>query len=267
MKSIQPSLENINKEQDTKMTVNQLKLFTKILRQTLLDAGIEKVTTDHALKQAIIKFNKKKNLTTSKTPPTPHTTSFDAKENRGIDPIGRILVEFCFIKSPKKRMIWPDNSVQDDTARKKFTQGIIPRPLMRYFLISVRGSIPEIDQLESSSVLFGKDNESHKKRKILVNDLLKEFRNKNPHTDKLNWEEIYLDSRFQKIALEIIGDIRRKMNQFGVDRYLKILENFRQRDPAQKSINKMQRHFIVTDAKQIDEALWAAESSLAQIIK
>ncbi len=138
---------------------------------------------------------------------------------------------------------------------------------MRYFLISVRGSIPEIDQFESSSVLFGEDNEPHKIRKTLVNDLLEEFRSKNPNTEKLNWEEIYLDSRFQKIALEIIGDIRRKMNQFGVERYLKILENFRQRDPAQKGINKMQRHFIVADAEQIDEALWTAESSLAQIIE
>jgi len=249
------------------MNINQLKLYTKILRQTLLDAGIAKETTDHALKQAIIKFNKEKTLSASKTLPISHITSANDKENRGIDSIGRILVEFCFIKSPKTKMIWPDNSVQDQTARKKFTQGIIPRPLMRYFLISVRGSIPKIDQFESSSVLFGEDNEPHIIRKTLVNDLLEEFHSKNPNTEKLNWEEIYLDSRFQKIALEIIGDIRRKMNQFGVERYLKILENFRQRDPAQKGINKMQRHFIVADAEQIDEALWTAESSLAQIIE
>lgn len=246
----------------------QLMLFIQIMRRHMVNAGIEQDVLEQALKQAIIEFRANQTYTEDCTEIL-KSTSFvqQGREKRGIDSIGRILIEYCFFKIPKTKLVWPENSEEDTQSRISYTEGIIPRPLMRYFLISVRGTVMQLDQFRAPSVLFGEENAVHEKRKAYVDDLIEQYKENETHISNINWNSVYADDRFQKVALEMIGDVRRKLEQFGLERYLRILENLQQRDPEKNSVNSMQRPFVYEDVKQIDEALWAAEEALAQIIE
>jgi len=243
-------------------------LFTQIMRHQLLNAGIDRQLLEDILKKSVHEFRKKQSYDTDcATSLQEMINQSSGKEHRGIDCIGRILVEYCFFRVPETKLIWPENSERDTQSRIGFTEGVIPRPLMRYFLVSVRGTIPELNNFEASSVLFGEENIAHEERKAYVNELTKKFVSPKATESAIDWQAVYSDNRFQQVALELIGDIRRKIEQFGLERYLRILENFRQRDPDSTGINAMQRPFIIDDAKQIDEALWAAEEALALTVE
>lgn len=247
----------------------QLKRFTQLIRRHLTEVGFDQTQLDHALKKAVKAFKEDENFKTecNRVVNTIHTQA-NSQENRGIDSIGRVLVEYCFFKTPDKKMIWPEGSKQDDESRKSYVKGVTPRPLMRYFLVSIRGSIPQLNKFEASSVLFGEENTAHEQRKKYVDDLIKEFVAPNQTGKRtVNWNAVYADNRFRQVALELIGDIRRKIQQFGLERYLRILENFRQRDPDRTGINIMERPFSIEDAKQLESALWAAEETLARIVE
>lgn len=243
----------------------QLLLFTKIVRSHLINAGIDKLLLEKALKEAVVDFRKAQTYDTDCAEAL-STMDANDKENRGCDSIGRILVELCFVQNPQHRLIWPERSEQDTQARISFTENVIPRPLMRYFLVSVRGSIPELDNFEAESVLFGQENAVHKERKAYVDELLKEYATSSNGNCTLDWKAIYTDVRFKKIALELIGEIRRRIDQFGTKRYLRIIENIQQKDPERAKKNSMDRAFTIDDILVIDDALWTAEGTLAQTI-
>lgn len=243
----------------------QLKLYTKALRSSLLKAGVDQGLVDSALKSSIQHLKETSSFQSDCQKTLCGENGKECpKDKRGIDSIGRILVEYCFIRTPEKRMIWPESSEQDKKARKVFTQEIIPRPLMIYFLISVRGTIPKLNKFEASSVLFGEENKTHEERKEYVDSLVEEFNTSTTSNVSTKWNQIYSDSRFQAAARDLIGDIRRKIGEFGLERYLLIIENLRQRDPESKRSNRMQRAFTIEDVKQLEDALWMAEEALAK---
>lgn len=261
------SIDNICKL--TKRIGNkQLMAYTQIIRKNMLDAGVARETTETILKQAIKEFRKKQTFEAScNNALQGMSCSAGNKENRGIDSIGRLLVEYCFIRSPEGRLLWPEDSEQDLKARENFTSNILPRPLMRYFLISVRGAISEINKYEAVPALFGEENQTNEERKEYVKSLIKEMAGTDSTPTQLDWNKIYADPRFQKVALEFIGDIRRKIAQFGHERYLRILDNLHQRDPENKGLNAMHRSFTIEDVKQIDDSLWAAEEALSASLR
>lgn len=247
------------------LTNTQLKIYTKTLRSSLLEAGVEKDVVDSALKSSVQKLKRMSSFNTDCQRVI--CSAYDQahlKGKRGIDSIGRILVEYCFIRIPEHKMIWPESSEQDKKSRESYTHGIIPRPFMNYFLVSVRGTIPELNKFDASSVLFGEENEAHEERKKYVDSLVKEFEANESIPLRSKWDHIYTDARFQTAARDLIRDIRKKMEQFGLERYLRVLENLRQRDPDNKGSNRMHRPFNFEDAKQLENALWSAEEALAK---
>lgn len=244
---------------------DQIARFLHLLRQNLIAAGVDRTRFDQSVEISLRQL-----LAPPSADPTFSRQPDDSglmENSRGIDSLGRILVEFCFMRSTDTPMIWPENSEQDTTARKMFTREYIPRPLMRYFLASVRGAIPQLDNFEADSILLEEENDTHSQRVLHINELLEDF--KGPFGEgesAIDWPAIYADPRFQNITLELIRDIRHKIEQFGLEHFLHILENYRQHDPDSKGTNAMQRPFTLNDAKQIDEALIAAESALAHIL-
>lgn len=242
----------------------ELKLYTGIIRKQLIEDGFDHSTIDKSIKKAVQTFKAKSTLDLELASLLGKTSEDqNPRDKRGLDSIGRILVEYCFIRIPTKKMIWPIDSDEDQLSRSKFVRGVIPRPLMHSFLISVRGAIPELDGFETGSVLFGEENQKHEERKAYVSSLVKKFQNKKADHKEV-WNTIYSDKRFQKAALDLIGDIRRKIVEFGLERYVRILENLRQRDPYNKTTNIMPRPFLLEDVKQIDDALWDAEEKISQ---
>jgi len=183
-----------------------------------------------------------------------------------MDSIGRILVEFCFFRTAAVKMIWPDHSDQDITARRVFNDRIMPRPLMRYFLVSVRGSIDDLDGFRSPSMLFCDRPEEYAVLKHSVHELLDEF--KGPFgsgESAVDWNGVYDDRRLQGMTLELIESLRRKVEEFGLEQYVAQLERYRDLDPEKSGLNAMHRSFGIDDGRQIADALEVAEAALWQM--
>jgi hypothetical protein len=239
-----------------------LEEFARLLRKNLEGLGIDGQLFDNALEITVRQLQE----TSPEEASIALANLLKREENRCMDSLGRILVEYCFIKTPETPLVWPENSVQDSTARKIFTPEVLPRPLMRYFLATVRGSITGLDRFEAASILSKSENNTHEHRKEHVNKLIQEF--KGPFgsgESAIRWEAVYSDGRFREITLELIRDIRRTLEKLDLQQYLVILDNYREIDPDSTGLNAMLRPFSIEDAKQIEKALCAAEKTLARV--
>lgn len=247
--------------------IGQLEHFLQTVRKNLYEFGIDVDAFDEAVLITTNELNASHTKQTIFTVTEGTSDPSSDGECRGIDCLGRILVEYCFFLIPETQLIWPENSEPDLNARKTFTPDAIPRPLMRYFLASVRGSIPLLDNFAATSILSDDNNEKHGKRMAYLTALLDEF--KGPFgsgESAIDWDAVYSDRRFQQIALELIGDLRLKTEQLGHENYARLLENFRHQDSDRTGVNAMQRAFTSKDTKQIDKALAAAKEALAQAV-
>lgn len=245
-----------------RITLEQLDELVEQLRATLCAAGLDKAQFDAALETAMEMM-----LESTSAEPVFSKMESSQAENRGVDSLGRLLVEYCFFEGPDKQMIWPDNSFQDVAARKMFIPECVSRPLMRYFLASVRGAVPGLDNFEAESILALHEDMSPAKHAASIKGLLEEF--KGPFgegEDAIEWEAVYADNRCRTMALAMIRDILTRLQQLGHEQYLDILMDLRGHDPDNNGINAMQRPLVVEDIEQIETALKTAETMLAELI-
>lgn len=190
--------------------------------------------------------------------------SGETGHSRGTDILGRILVEFCFIRTPPEPMIWPDNSEQDTLARQRFTPEYIPRPLMRYFLASIRGPVAETDGLTRPSLLTPVGPDIHARHISRVDNLIQDF--KGPFgsgESAIDWTAVYEDGRSQCAAREYIKDILHALDNSGIDAFSAELERLRKHDPQTPEHGSMQRPIGMDDARQIQAALKTAQKTLS----
>jgi len=257
------SIDDIRKNLGRPMTIDsdQINAFMRLLRKNLIETGLDGSLFDKAVEisERELLIDPSENPVFSRA----MDDSGSTQQSRGIDSLGRILVEFCFFRTPETPMIWPDSTEEDKTARKLFKPEILPRPLMRYFLASVRGSISKLDNFEATPIISDENDNSFDKVKI--NELLQEFIGPFGEGESaIDWQEVYEDIRFQKIAYNLINHIHRRIEELSSQHYLHIIEDCRQRDPDKDGINMMYRSFTLEDIHQIEAALSAAEAALAQ---
>lgn len=236
----------------------RLDIFTRTLETGLASAGVDQAIIDAALSRAVSEVRREFSDRTDRV--------IQRAENRRIDSLGRLLVEYCFLRSPKAQMLWPENSDQDLRARREFVADIVPRPLMRYFLISVRGTLETLDQFHSPSLLFSDNGQEYNQLRAEVNERLNLF--KGPFgsgESQVDWEGVYEDRGFQILALKIIETMRHRLDEFGLETYLSHLNHYRCLDPASRGINAMHRSLSLEDARQLEHALEFAEGVLWQI--
>jgi len=235
----------------------KLEMYTQLLRKALADSGVSRGVFDNAVQMATLELEVQESRSDIVQ------NSLKTYENRGIDTVGRLVVEYCFIRSPQGKMIWPEYSDEDTMARWQFSDSVIPRPLMRYFLVSVRGTLEGIDEFSSQSFLFEKDSQNINAIHQTISDLIEEF--KGPFgsgESSVDWQTVYEDDRFKALTLDIITTLRGKMNESGLDGYLGQLKAYHEIDPKSDEVNLMQRAFTLEDVQQIEAALRAAELQL-----
>lgn len=242
--------------------VSQVKLqeFTRLLRKNLIESGVDEALFDNAADATTLE------LQIQESQSSIIDRTLRSYENRGIDTVGRIVVEYCFIRSAQGKMIWPEYSDEDTMARWQFSETVLPRPLMRYFLVSVRGTVDDIDDFTSDSFLFADNPDGIDDIRKTFGDLIESF--KGPFgsgESSVDWQAVYEDKRFKKLAHDLVKNMRERMNQNGLEEYLHCLEEYRKQDPKKEEINLMQRPFTLEDAHQIDEALQSAEKTLKKI--
>lgn len=248
-----------NKIQRIADQVSQKKLqeFTRLLRNHLVESGVSGEIFDNAAQATTLELEVQESNTSI------IDQALRSYENRGMDTVGRIVVEYCFIRSTQGKMVWPEYSDEDTMARWQFSASVLPRPLMRYFLVSVRGTVEDIDGFTSDSFLFADNPDEIATIRQTIGDLIESF--KGPFgsgESSVDWQAVYEDERFQKLAHDLVKGMRERMNENGLEEYLKCLEDYRKRDPKNEEINLMQRPFTLEDAQQIDEALQNAETTL-----
>lgn len=235
----------------------RLDLFTGLLRRNLAGAGVDEAMLKDVIQATTLEMQieESRNSLVDRA-----LHSFD---NRGIDSLGRIVVEYCFVRAPMGTMIWPEYSDEDTTARWDFVENVLPRPLMRYFLISVRGTIQDIDGFSTPSYLFESQPEAIEDMRRTIGNFLDEFKGPFGHGESaVDWQAVYEDQRFREVGLQIISAMRSKLEHKGLEEYLGCLKQYRRHDPNQDHTNLMQRTFSIEDAQQIQTALINAEKAL-----
>ena len=240
------------------MCRERLDLFISHLEGHLISEGVDQSVVSRAVGKAMAE--------TLEQAPALAAQAVRREENRRIDSIGRLLVEYCFLRGPSSQMLWPEQSERDIQARREFLADVVPRPLMRYFLVSVRGAIDELDRFESPSLLLNDDGNEYDLFRTQLNERLEDF--KGPFgsgESQVNWESAYEDRAFQTLALKLIETMRHKLHDYGLESYLSHLQHYRTLDPESRGLNAMHRAFSLDDARQLEHALEFAESVLWQI--
>ncbi|MGE4468749.1 MAG: hypothetical protein AB7D47_01295 [Desulfovibrio sp.] len=235
----------------------QVLVFSKELKQKMVAMGMDKAVIKDIIGTA---FQGYSTMETFKQESSGQMLSIlDAylrPSNRGRDPLGRLLIEFGLVRAYKRPVIYPDGSRQDEAARKNFIKGVIPRPLLRYFLVAVRGSVAGLDGFTAKSVLFSEHNEAMQERrddlKALVEEFTVEF---NYGKTTVDWRRFHEDARVQSIGRELLGDVLENMHSLGPERLLKIVNNVQSSDKDPDERTTMQRVFTPGDLKQLTVVL------------
>ena len=239
-----------------------MQLFTGLLRRNLARRGVAEALFDDVAQTTILEFQ------IHDTTNAIITRAVKGEENRGVDSLGRLVVEFCFVRTSGASMIWPEYSDQDTLARWQFMGDTLPRPLMRYFLMSMRGAMEALDDFNADSTLFAADPARLDALRQEVLDMLDAHRGPFGSGDSaIDWPAAYDDDRFRRLALTLVSDMRQLIQAQGLEGYLELLEGYRAIDPNHDSVNIMQRPLVVEDAMQIAQALETAERSLKQSLQ
>jgi hypothetical protein len=182
---------------------------------------------------------------------------------RNKDVLGRLLLEYGVVRSFKRQVIFPDGSPQDDQAREEFVKGVFARPLLRYFLVSVRGSLDKVDDFDAKPVLFGTENEAMARRKEELEGIVEEHTTTYKYgKQSTDWPAMYEDERCKTIGLETLDELLGSMRALGPQRYLNILNNIRANDRSGEERTRMNRLFQLNDVRQLLAALGRGQERL-----
>ncbi|WP_022662057.1 hypothetical protein [Paucidesulfovibrio longus] len=259
-------VRNLIYELALKACRKQVLVFSKELKMKMSSLGMERAVIEDVIRAA---FQGYSTMQTFKDESSQQMlTILDAylrPSNRGRDGIGRLITEYGIARAYKKTVLYPDGSRQDDAARENFTKGIIPRPLLRYFLVAVRGSIAALDGFSAKPVLFSEHNEAMQERRETLKELVEEFTTQyNYGKTATDWRRLCDDDRARRIGLELLNDVLANMQSLGAERFLKIVNNVQNSDKYPEERMLMKRPFSLADVKQLTVALTRGRQLLAE---
>lgn len=256
----------------TEITLNacrkQILTFSKQLKAKMLETGITRQVTEDIIKEAFRGY---------KTMATFHEhcdeTLYQILEaylrpsNRCKDILGRLVVEYAMYRAVKKPLLNPEGSDLDDQTRQVFLRNALPRPLVNYFLVSVRGDVDGIDDFEARPVLFGLENPVMAERRERAQAIAEEHTTRYSYGQRtVDWDGICADERSKKLAYELITDIVRAMTDLGDKRMLKIIQNIQNNDKPVSTKNAMEREFATDDVRLLKAALSRSRELLAKAL-
>ncbi len=246
----------------------QILTFSKKLKEKMLETGITRQVTEGIIKEA---FKGYKAMATFNE----HCSdtllaileAYLRPSNRCKDVLGRLVVEYALYRAVKKPLLKPDGSEQDGAARKAFMRNALPRPLVSYFLVSVRGSVDGIDEFDARPVLFGLENETMAQRQELAQAIAADHTTQYNYGQRaVDWERIYEDERSKRLGFDLINDILDGMEGLGDKRMLKIIQNIQNNDKPVSPDNAMEREFVVDDIRLLKAALARSRELLAKAL-
>ena len=245
---------------------NQLLIFAKVVKTTLVHNGMSAVDAAETVKKG---FDGYKDLTTFEQEfletVSKVLTVYLQPIYRGKDPLGRLLVEYALVRVSKKGLIFPVDSNEDRAARERFIKGVVPRPLLQYFLISIRGTVDGVDGFKFLPMLFGFDDPVMDDRRKAIAAIIEEHKKTPvPGRTVTEWKKVYEDRRSKELMLPFLRLIHERLASLGGQRYLNILENIQRKDDSMNNEPQMKRQATLDDVDQIASALARGVGKLEQ---
>lgn len=241
----------------------QVMAFARIMQRTLVEAGVEREVANEAIRHGfsgyrnVSLFNERFGRSSGEL-----LDDYLTPSERGVDNLGRILVEYAFVRGAR-RLLFAEDSEEELQAREVFTPDVLPRQLIRYFLVAVRGSIEGLEAFDARPVLFAQHDPLIRKARELADSIVASHQRKTESGRVLtDWEKVYADHKAQKVCLRLLGEIYRRMKDLGDERLVKIIDNLRLKDESAGGSIDMGRFFKSEDMRQLVEALDAAAERL-----
>lgn len=239
--------------------------FVNVLRKQLLNQGLGEERIQAGLKLAMEEFAPDCFATNRECTHLVLETLENyicAQEESG-DILGRILFHFVFESSSSGCLVHDDGSEEDERARREFTPGIIPRPLMRYFLICVRGSVDGVDSFNSLPVLFGSNYEFIEQSTKAALDLAQDYRmTEDNEASPIYYPGFFLDRRVRIYACEFLLEVAKRMEELPEERLLMIFDNLQSKQRRSVNAVEMSRRFTLDDVRQLRKAVALGVASL-----
>ncbi len=235
----------------------QILTFSRQLKTKMLETGISKIEIDSIIKKAFQGYTSMQVFKKEYAEVMQETLdAYLRPSRRQKDIIGRVLVEFACVRPYKKPVLAPDGSNREATSRKEFIKGTLPRPLIRYFLVSVRGTLPEINEFQAKPILFGLENEKMASHKEQMLEIVKEFTTHYEYGKRsTDWSAVYQHPQSQQIAQDILSELLETIAGMGVQRYHKIISNIQSNNKFPTYRTAMDRLIELKDVKQLIVAL------------
>lgn len=193
-------------------------------------------------------------------------------QDSGSDVLGRILSKFCFAAPGAEIKAHAPGTALDTKARKEFTFGVVPQPVLGYFLIVVRGSVPSVDAIESPSFLFGAECSYLKERLRELGSILDdhriadmEYAHEADQADQaapVNWDIVFKNRRTRMLALDLISEVEARVENIGLDKLHHILDNLHHKDKGARETDQLKRLVLVEDVVQLKTALQQARQNM-----
>lgn len=238
----------------------QIFAFAKELREKMLDAGLPGDVTARVLKETfgdlrdMPEFRRQVNETQ-----TAILEAFVIPKNQGQDAMGRILTTWLFKYKKSPARLYPAGSEKDAKAREEFVPGVLPRPLLAYFLASIRGSLDGPDCFDSRPMLYSEDSPDLEKWRTSIKELLeKHVVIQGKDTRVMDWGAAYKNKKIRRLAAEIAMDGLKQIKPLGADRFARILDNIRRKAEGPLCAHlgqEMERTIVSEDVQQIQKAL------------
>ncbi|MGE4299480.1 MAG: hypothetical protein AB7E47_15800 [Desulfovibrionaceae bacterium] len=260
----QPDVHELVLQAALRASRGQMQLFARLMKRALHEQGVDKDTIGRAWQATLAQYKEMSRIKREcafAVDEALHLYELPGTTVRDI--MGRVVVEFCLIRSGDSRLIFPEKTREDDEARAAFTPGVIPRPFMRHFLVSVRGTIEGLDGFQAKSMLFGEGNELYEEcRAALSGYIARHTKGGDDGGSTVLWLDVYEDPDVKRVALRFVGEVHRRIAALGAERYLRIIENIRQQDPERNTVSAMGREFVDDDMEQLLGALERGERML-----
>lgn len=243
----------------------QVLTFAKVLKEIMLAKGVAPPLVEDIVREGFLGYRDMEVFTNSCSNTLRDVIAAHLQpSNRGLDPLGRVLVEFCFVAGEGGPLLHPDGSEADEDCLYDYVEGSLPRPLVRYFLVAVRGSADGVDAFDARPVLFSPDDETLAEARGVVERTVAACRRENAAGRMgTDWGAVYRAADVRAAAARVVDAVIDRAGPLGAERFLKILENIRKQDPEADGVNAMGRHFRTGDAELLLAGLERGRALLA----
>ncbi|XPV76471.1 MAG: hypothetical protein ACNI27_00760 [Desulfovibrio sp.] len=238
-------------------SIKQARVFTRDLYRDIVNAGVDEQTAARVLKnrlsQHVSGICGAENEVRTTIADVLHMVEVAAA--RGKDDLGRLLVKFAFKMRPEGSLLKDTGHPLDTDAAKTYIEGVIPRPVMQLFLVSVRGTVDGLEPFRSVPMLFGTDFTYLQERRNECNAILQAHKFEIGGSLFVDWNKVYADPRAKEVSLMVISEILMKISEMGLDHYQLIMENLQRKCERTTRRSLMERRINKDDIGQLFTAL------------